>query len=141
LLYGIYSLDFDKDVENKTRNIKLNFRYLDYEDQHYKAMVIPYSFSYYDNGPSSLAIIPQFKFGEFYHHDFCVLGSDCKYGDDDNMWRILAAVEIDIHPSHWINPGKDKFRDSLVKYRVIRVTEDSNPKNWIGSAINEWFDY
>jgi hypothetical protein len=46
-------------------------------------------------------------------------------------------VEIDYHPSHEWNPGVDKFRDSLVKYKVLRIQPEDEPLKWFLKAKDE----
>lgn len=79
--------------------------------------------------PTSLAIVSQVEFGNNYHHDFGIFFSDDKHPTENDWWLGLA-VEIDYHPRHQWNPDIDKFRDSLVKYKVLRLKEGNEPQNW-----------
>lgn len=81
------------------------------------------------SSPTSLAIVPQVEFGEKYHHDFGIFFSDEKYPTEDNWWLGLG-VEVDFHPKHELIPCIDKYRDSLVNYKVLRLKEADEPKNW-----------
>ena len=85
--------------------------------------------------PTSLAIVPQIKFGTKLHHDFGIFTSGEKKPHTDE-WSFELAVEIDYHPSHEWNPGVDKFRDSLVNYKVIRIMQQDDPLLWFSKVKN-----
>ena len=54
------------------------------------------------SGPSALAFVPQFKFGERLHHDFGVFYSHehAAVWEDSykQSWQFQFAVEVDVHP-------------------------------------------
>jgi ssDNA-binding Zn-finger/Zn-ribbon topoisomerase 1 len=79
--------------------------------------------------PTSLAIIPQVTFGKNFHHDFGIFFSKEKFPTQDE-WKFGLAVEIDYHPKHEWSPETDRFRDSLVKYKVLRLKQGDNPQKW-----------
>ncbi len=79
--------------------------------------------------PTSLAIVSQLVFGNNYHHVFGIFFSHEKHPSSD-QWELGVAVEIDYHPEHEWNPGKDKYRDSLVQYDVLRLNKGDDAKEW-----------
>ena len=82
-----------------------------------------------DCGPQSILFVPQLKFGPGYHQDFGIFYGD-KYGSSES-WVLQYGVEIDGYAIHKKRREKDKYRDSLVKYPVIRLLEEiHNPLKW-----------
>lgn len=81
------------------------------------------------SSPTSLAIVSQVEFAIKFHHDFGIFFSSEKYPTENDWWFGLA-VEIDFHPKHEWQPNIDKYRDGLVKYRVLRLKKGDDPKVW-----------
>ncbi len=123
LLGAIYYLDTD---DFYSEHVK-------YKDEIYDSLVFNRVYQYLKIGgysPTSLAIASQVEFGNNYHHDFGIFFSDKKYPTENDWWLGLA-VEIDYHPRHELKPNIDKYRDSLVKYKVLRLKKgDEHPQNW-----------
>jgi len=148
LLGATYFVDSTDDGRSKNTWIKSS--QVKYHNFNYDGLVFECIFNSWDMSgeysPTSLAIVPQIKFGDKLHHDFGIFCSGEKTPNIDE-WDFELAVEIDYHPSHEWNPGDDKFRDSLVSYKVIRILRDDKPLEWfskikseIGSKIYNWLD-
>lgn len=111
---------------------------IEYKNARYFGLVFPSVFRSLDfdsYSPTSLAIVPQVKFGEKLHHDFGIFTSDEKLPKVDE-WHFEIAVEIDYHPSHEWNPSLDNFRDSIVNYKVLRILRDDKPLTWFKKVKN-----
>jgi ssDNA-binding Zn-finger/Zn-ribbon topoisomerase 1 len=122
LLGAIYYLDTDS----------FNYEHVIYKNKAYYGLVFNRVYQYLKMGgysPTSLAVVSQVGFGNNYHHDFGIFFSDEKFPNKDDWWLGLA-VEIDYHPKHKLEPNIDKYRDSLVKYKVLRLKEGNEPQNW-----------
>ena len=82
-----------------------------------------------DCGPQSIMFVPQIKFANNYHHDFGIF-----YGDKNGApesWILKYGVEVDGYNFHKDRRYKDRYRDSLVNYHVIRLLEEiHNPLKW-----------
>lgn len=117
---------------------------IDYKNSSYYGLSFPSVFRSLDfdeYSPTSLAIVPQVKFGEKLHHDFGIFTSDEKL-PKSNEWHFGIAVEIDYHPSHEWNPGIDNFRDTIVSYKVLRILREDSPLIWfkkVKNAISKTF--
>ena len=129
LLGAIYYLNTD------------NFDYstIIYKDTKYYGLIFKMVYQYMNMGgytPTSLAIASQVEFRDnirTYHHDFGIFLSDKKCPTENDWWLELA-VEVDFHPDHELKPGQDKYRDSVVEYKVLRLKKGNEPKNWFRSV-------
>lgn len=111
-----------------------NFSYgrIKYKDKIYYGLIFNCVYQYLKMGgysPTSLGIVSQVEFGNNYHHDFGIFFSD-EREPRENDWWLGLAVEIDYHPRHEWNPDIDKYRDNLVKHKVLRLKKGNEPKNW-----------
>ncbi len=89
-------------------------------------------FFYWGGGvaPSAMAFVPQLEFSNDKHHDFGIFYAD-DHAVSEEGWYLGMAVEIDYHPSHEYQSYKDRYRDSLVNYRVLRLKpEKDGHLNW-----------
>lgn len=122
LLGVIHYLDIDD----------FDYGYIKYNDEKYDGLIFNRFYCYQKLGgysPTSLAIVPQVMFGKNFHHDFGIFFSQEKFPKEDE-WEFGLAVEIDYHPKHEWQPGVDKYRDGIVKYRVLRLKKGDDPKVW-----------
>lgn len=93
-----------------------------------------------DCGPQSILFVPQVEFGPKFHHDFGIFYGD-KYGSTEK-WVLKYGVEVDGYVIHKKRREKDKYRDSIVKYPVIRVLEEiHNPLKWFRLVMESDDDY
>jgi hypothetical protein len=82
-----------------------------------------------DCGPQSILFVPQVRFGPDFHHDYGIFYGD-KYGSTDK-WVFKYGVEVDGYVIHKKRRDKDKYRDTIVDYPVIRLLEETqNPLKW-----------
>ena len=126
LLGAIYYLDTDD----------FNYGRIKYKHTIYYGLVFNQVYYYLKMGgysPTSLAIVSQAEFGTNYHHDFGIFLSGKNYPTENDWWLELAA-EVDYHPDHELKPNKNKYRDSIVKYKVLRLKKGNDPKNWFRSV-------
>lgn len=111
---------------------KTEFIYSDslyYESNKYNTIRFFDPFTFSKSSISALSFVPQFPFSHNSHHDFGVFYS-CDHSCSQYDWKLLCAVEVDIHPKHYFEPEIDNYRDSRVSYEVIRLTEEADPLNW-----------
>ncbi|NPV77867.1 MAG: hypothetical protein HPY59_16020 [Anaerolineae bacterium] len=95
-------------------------------------------FAYWGGGiaPSAMAFVPQVGFEKKPHHDFGIFFSR-EHAATYKDWDLDFAIEIDIHPHHKYNAGMDKFRDSLVKYSVLRLHPSRDePLKWFRKVMS-----
>jgi ssDNA-binding Zn-finger/Zn-ribbon topoisomerase 1 len=130
LLGAIYFIDATKD--GKSGNADINIGNIFYQETFYNGLIVNRMFEHWKMGgysPTSLAIAPQIRFGNKLHHDFGIFCSSEKYPKENDLY-LECGIEIDYHPSHEWNPDADKFRDSLVKYKVLRIKPEESPLTW-----------
>lgn len=87
-------------------------------------------------GPTACAFVPQLKFPNVnYHHDFGLF-----YGESDGggaPWHFRCAVEIDPEATHGDRREKDKYRDQIVDYDVVRVYDKEHDYvSWFSLIID-----
>jgi hypothetical protein len=93
-----------------------------------------------DCGPQSILFVPQIEFGPNYHHDFGILYGD-QNGTKEN-WKLRYGIEIDGYIMHRDRREKDKYRDNLISYPVIRLFEEiHNPLKWFKLVMEKDLDY
>lgn len=115
-----------------------------YNDKKCDAVQFGEPFTYWGGGfaPSAMAFVPQLEFSNSFHHDFGIFYAD-DHAVSETGWYLEMAVEIDYHPAHEYLSYKDKYRDSLVKYRVLRLKpEKDGHLNWFAKVkyyySNKW---
>jgi ssDNA-binding Zn-finger/Zn-ribbon topoisomerase 1 len=132
LVGAAYFLDNKIKYINISSGISLYSTSIFYNDCNYQAIGFLEPYKYWDGeyAPSSLAFVPQFPFAHKYHHDYGVFSSPNRCVSPYE-WIFACAIEIDIHPSHIMHPQRDRYRDSLIQYPVIRLTKTDNPFTWV----------
>lgn len=104
----------------------------------YEAIQFIEPFAYWGDSfaPSAMAFVPQLEFSDSFHHDFGIFYAD-DHAVTETSWNLELAVEIDYHPAHEYQSGKDKYRDSLVKYPVLRFKPETDSHlNWFVKVKN-----
>ena len=138
LLGAVFFIDATEN--GKSKNAEISSSRIMYEGISYYGLIFERIYQYWNMSgyysPTSLAIVPQLGFGNKLHHDFGIFFSNEKY-PKENDWVFELAVEIDYHPSHEWNPGIDKFRDSLVKYKILRILRETEPIKWFSKVQHE----
>jgi ssDNA-binding Zn-finger/Zn-ribbon topoisomerase 1 len=138
MLGAAYYLDHLYGNHNNEDGIELYKTEIECNGKMYDGMAFLEPFVYWGGGiaPSAMAFVPQVGFGEKLHHDFGVFFSG-DHAATSKDWDLDFAVEIDIHPHHEYNAGMDKFRDSLVKYPVLRLHPSRDePLKWFRKAMS-----
>ena len=89
------------------------------------------------SGPTACAFVPQLKFPNAdYHHDFGLF-----YGESDGggePWHLKYAIEIDPEVTHRDRRHKDVYRDSIVNYEVVRISDEVHDYlNWFKVIVRK----
>jgi hypothetical protein len=139
LLGTAYYLDHSSERSESTQGVLLHKTIIDYDGSNCEAIRFDELFQYWSSpAPSAMAIVPQLKFAAKYHHDFGIFFAD-DHGAEQTGWKLGLAVEVDVHPDHVFFPNTDHYRDSLVKYPVLRLTPDvDKPMTWFGKVESFW---
>jgi len=140
-LFGAaYYLDHECGIREKPMGLTLFKTDIAYEGKSYEAVRFDDPYRYWGGGtaPSAMAFVPQLEFAGSRHHDFGIFFADT-HSPAKNDWYFEMAVEVDFHPEHVFNPGKDKYRDSLVKHHVLRLRpEADDPLTWFKKVQAYW---
>ena len=138
ILGAAYYLDHLYETYDNENGIKLYKTEIQYGEMKYDGIGFLEPFDYWGGGiaPSAMAFVPQVGFGQKLHHDFGIFFSG-DHSASSTDWYLDYAVEIDIHPHHQIDPGMDKFRDSLVNYPVLRLNPSTDePLKWFRKVMS-----